>query len=280
VRLRISVLAVAFAAAAAPANANAALAFLFDRSSAAPNDVVLARAGGTPRRFRPEKPLSQPIRLYLLPNDLVDEVHSRFDRRLAFIGSVRLDRRGRGALSFSVPPLDAGDYAIALWCPSCATYSRGRTFFVQDVSDFVEPYRSQALLQIATKQTCPVTIPNGKNPPGDPGRHWHGNGLLWAGLAPDGVLAIGGQQVEADGSLFEKLLWSTTPADDAPTISGRRLDVPGPPLRVLATYFGSFSTATRPSWMSPVLFPSTGCWRITARVRDVSLTYVTKVVVG
>jgi hypothetical protein len=32
--------------------------------------------------------------------------------------------------------------------------------------------------------------------------------------------------------------------------------------------------------MSPVEFPGLGCWRITGRVGDVSLTYVVNVVAG
>jgi hypothetical protein len=42
---------------------------------------------------------------------------------------------------------------------------------------------------------------------------------------------------------------------------------------------GSFSGAANPSFMSPVSFPSAGCWRLTARLGDLSLTYVVEVVV-
>ena len=31
--------------------------------------------------------------------------------------------------------------------------------------------------------------------------------------------------------------------------------------------------------MSPVIFPTAGCWRITARLGDLSLTYVVSVIV-
>ena len=34
----------------------------------------------------------------------------------------------------------------------------------------------------------------------------------------------------------------------------------------------------RGSWASAVEFPSEGCWRLTGRVQDVSLSYVVKVV--
>ena len=86
-------------------------------------------------------------------------------------------------------------------------------------------------------------------------------------------------QVEADGSIFNKLLWATTPPESRPTISGERLDAPAPPLRVIAVNQGSFSSAQKPSYMSAVSFPTAGCWRLKARVADVSLTYVVEVVV-
>jgi hypothetical protein len=62
-------------------------------------------------------------------------------------------------------------------------------------------------------------------------------------------------------------------------VSGERLDAPAPPLRVLGMNQGSFSSAAKPSFMSPVTFPVAGCWRLRARVGDVSLTYVVNVFV-
>lgn len=267
----------------AAVRADAALLFVFDRTKAAPNVRLTLRTGATPVRFTPKqrvKPFLRPVRLYLVPKALIAGVHSRFDARLAFIGVVVPDRRGRGALTFSVPPLDKGDYAVAYWCPGCAASSRGRRFFVQDARDFREPYRSQALLRLATTQACPVTVPNRAKPPGQPPTgSWYGNGLLWAGLARDGIYAVPPERVEQDGSIFNKLIWVTSPPDRAPALSGERLDAPAPPLRVLATNMGSFSNATRPSWATAVLFPTAGCWRLTARVGDVSLTYVVSVVI-
>jgi hypothetical protein len=62
------------------------------------------------------------------------------------------------------------------------------------------------------------------------------------------------------------------------TLSGERLEAPAPPLRLLRMNRGSFSSATNPSFMSPVVFPA-GCWRLRARVGDISLIYVVSVVV-
>src|SRR5919106_4600565 len=268
---------------AAPANAEAAAFFLFDRPDAAPNDRVTVRTGGTPRDFMPSrrvKPFQRPIRLYLVRHDLAAHVHSRLDSRLSFVGSIVPDKNFRGVLRVSVPPLDADEYTIAYWCPACAAHSRGRTFFVQEPDQFVPRYRAQALLRIGTTESCAVTLPNRNRPPGQPRNvSWYGNGLLWAGLSADGVYAVSPDRVGADGSIGDKLLWVTTPPWRAPTVSGERLDAPAPPLRVLGANRGSFSGATNPSFMTPVTFSATGCWRLTARVNDISLTYVVRVVV-
>jgi len=279
---RFALIAVALVALAAPANGRAALVFLLDRPSASPNDRVTVRTGGTPRDFtlsQRAKPLQRPVRVYLVRTDVAVEVHSRFDPRLNFVGSLVPDRNGRSLLTFSVPPLDS-EYTLAYWCPGCATSSRGRTFFVQQPDQFVQPYRSQALLRISTTQSCPVTLPNADRPPGQPRSvSWYGNGLLWAGLTPDGTYAVSQDRVGADGSIGNKLLWVTTPPWREPTISGERLDAAAPPLRVLGVNRGSFSSADKPSFMSAVTFPAAGCWRLKARVGDVSLSYVVDVAV-
>ena len=65
-----------------------------------------------------------------------------------------------------------------------------------------------------------------------------------------------------------------------PTISGERIDEAAAPLSVLGVNTGSFSGAANPSHMSPVGFPTEGCWRLTARLGDLSLVYVVRVVVA
>jgi hypothetical protein len=280
---RLALVTVALVALAAPANAGAALFFLFERADAAPNDRVTVRTGGTPKQFTLGKrvqPFQRPVRLYLLRDELVAQVHSRLDSRLTFVGAIIPDKNGRGVLRFSVPSLEAGTYTIAYWCPACAAFSGGRTFYLQDVGQFVEPYRSQALLRIETTASCPLTLPNGTRPPGQPRNvSWYGNGLLWAGLASNGVYSVSPDRVAADGSIGNKLLWVTTPPWRAPTLSGERIDAASPPLRVLGMNRGSFSGAANPSFMSPVTFPAAGCWRLRAHVGDISLTYVVSVVV-
>jgi hypothetical protein len=268
---RLALVVALLAGLAAPANADAATFFLFDRASAAPNDSVTVRGVGVP---------STPVRLYLLRRDVAHDAHSRFDRRLSFVGSIVGDRAWRGATTLSVPPLDAGAYTLAYWCRACGQYSRGRTFVVQEPEEFAARYRARAVLRIEAPAGCPVTLPNGSRPPGQPRTvAWYGNGLLWAGISRDGTYAVPPDRVGADGSIGNKLLWATRPASSKPAVSGERLDAPAPPLRVLGVNRGSFAGAERPSYMSAVTFPTAGCWRVRARVGDVSLTYVVSVIV-
>src|SRR5438094_10669361 len=125
---RLAIIALVLGVAlAAPASAGAALFFLFDHASAAPNDRLTVRTGGTPKNFKLKqrvKPFQRPVRLYLVRKDLARQVRSRFDSRLNLIGSLVADKNGRGFMRFNVPPLDPATYTIAAWCPGCAAYSR------------------------------------------------------------------------------------------------------------------------------------------------------------
>jgi hypothetical protein len=234
---------------------------------------VTVRLGGTPASFtldQRERPFRNGIRLYLAPSRVAGEVESRFDSRLHFVGRIIPDRKSRGVIPFIVPPLDSGFYALASWCPACAKNSFGRTFFVQTVPR-VSRYRRRMGLRVrlpsATK-TCPVS--------GD-GRY--GNGLLSTTLPDDGILIAR----RDPAGLFQKLGWLPhTAFPDALIVRGERLDAPSSPMRVLAVRWGHSSSGpgARGGWASAVTFPSEGCWRITGRVQDVTLSYVVKVVAG
>lgn len=252
--LRVAVIAASLLALALPLDARAGDLFRFEKASAPPNDRVVVHAK-TPR----------PVRLYLVPQAAAPRVFARSDRRLSFVG-VLVPRRDRGTLAFSVPPLDEGAYVLATWCRTCGD---GR-FRVQRT----------ARLQIETPAGCPVTVPNSSRPPGQPrNMSWYGNGLLWAGLAPGGTYAVSPDRVDADGSIFNKVPWVTTPPWEKPTISGERIDAAAPPLRVIGVNTGSFSGAANASHMSAIRFPTAGCWRLRARLGDISLVYVVRVVV-
>jgi hypothetical protein len=127
--------------------------------------------------------------------------------------------------------------------------------------------------------SCPVTLP-GRGPDDiSPDRFFgwgssYGNDALWVGgLWPDGILAAGPEFVEDDGSIGMKFGWWRR-VDGALEITGRRLDRPGPAVR------GEVPDSYGPSGFTPsgVLFPGEGCWEVTGRVGEASLTFVTFVV--
>ncbi|CAN5205415.1 hypothetical protein BH09ACT13_BH09ACT13_07440 [soil metagenome] len=286
-------LASAVAAVAIAPSAYAALFFLFKPTSAAPGERVTVRLGGTPAGFTladRKKPFKRAIRLYLVPNRIAGDVRSRFDPRLHFVGRLVPDKNSRGLLTFTVPPVDTDDYAVAAWCLECARYSFGRTFFTLPVPT-TSRYRDLMHLRVTLPPAtdgCPVTIPNGAGPP--PGLaaspSWHGNGFLWTGLQSDGVFvpSSGNATWPGDpaGSIGTKLFWFAAHEDGLFTLSGRRLDSPSSPPLVVhrvnrGTLTGFRGTGT---WATPVTFPSGGCWRLTARVSDITLSYVVKVVSG
>lgn len=268
---RLAVLVVVAAVAVAIAGtAHAALFFLFDRATAGTGEVVSIRLGGTSRGFTAEDrvpPLQRPIRVYLVPAESAAKVSGRYDVRLHYVGTIRRDRNFRGVLTFPLPALDSGSYAIASWCPGCATASRGRTFFVQTIPR-VSRYRDEMALRVRmpdAAKRCPVT------------RGAYGNGLLSTNVpGPNGVLATRKGQ---DGSLFQKVWWLPHRGLVGQlAVRGERLDAPGN-MRVLSVNWG-YSSDGRGSWASAISFPSEGCWRLTGRVGDVSLTYVVEVVEG
>lgn len=268
---RLAALVVAAAVAATIAgSAQAALFFLFDRVTAETGEVVSIRLGGTPKEYTAQDrqlPLQRPIRVYLVPTESAAKVRGRYDARLHYVGTIRPDRDGRGVLTFPLPAFDSGTYAIASWCPGCASFSRGRTFFVQTVPR-VSRYRDEMALRVRMPdpaKRCPVT------------KGAYGNGLLSTIVpGPNGVLAT---RKGDDGSLFQKVWWLPHRGLYGPLdVRGDRLDAPGS-MRVLSENWG-YSSDGRGSWASAISFPSEGCWRLTGRVNDVSLTYVVRVVEG
>jgi hypothetical protein len=268
-RLALLASAAVVAVAATASSAKAPLSLVLEPTRADAGDIVTVRLTGTPAAFTiadRKKPFQPAIRVYLVPRAVAGEVSSRFDRRLHFVGSIVPDRNTRGLLSFRVPPLDSGAYAVAAWCPACARRGSGRGFFVQMV-----PRASKTLLRVRLPSAgrCPVT-----------GEGRYGNGLLSVWLPPDGRLST---QVENDG-LFQKLGWlPRRQVEETLTVRGERLDAASPPMKVLGVFWGySYVDGVRQrgSWASAVKFPSAGCWRITGRVHDVTLSYVVNVVAG
>ncbi len=129
---------------------------------------------------------------------------------------------------------------------------------------------------------CPVTIPNGATPPSS--RTWfgmgpdtaYGTGVLYTGLPRTGVLLATPRFTNPDGSVHMKWPWYRT-VPGIVTIQGHRLDGPAPSMpevRLRGQEDGYGETGFHPSLL---VFPTEGCWEVTARVATYSLTFVVRV---
>jgi hypothetical protein len=108
---------------------------------------------------------------------------------------------------------------------------------------------------------------------GPPGAFVYGNGRLWVTLAVSGVIVADAGMVNPDGSIDWKFPWWRMVAGHL-TITGRRLDAPAPPLKSrVPSGYGNIGFQA-----SGVTFPSEGCWQVTGKVADTSLTFVTFVI--
>lgn len=130
--------------------------------------------------------------------------------------------------------------------------------------------------QAAPAAACPVTTPNGRRYSAEPAGGNHGDEALVTALWPGGRVDFrpgGPGCVEPDGYLGMKWPWWRT-APGPLSIEGRRLDGPAGPLKahIPKGYdnVGFQSTG--------LLFAGPGCWEVTGRVGDASLTFVTLVV--
>jgi hypothetical protein len=120
---------------------------------------------------------------------------------------------------------------------------------------------------------CPVTVPNGNTPPDEAyAPEYHGNGVLWTVLWPEGNILIAPQNIEPDGSWSMKFMWWRGVKGQL-TIEGRRLDADAAPLRAdIPDGYGDSGIQA-----SALIFPTDGCWEVTGRVGDAALTFVTRV---
>ena len=119
---------------------------------------------------------------------------------------------------------------------------------------------------------CPVTLPNGHNPPGQTSPFSHGNGRLWVELYPGGILRPANYgRARPNGTIAVKFPW-TRGVTGQLRITGRRLDADGSTLRSWVP--GGYGRTGFQS--TAVIFPSTGCWEVTGRVGTAALTFVTK----
>jgi hypothetical protein len=240
--------------AAASGTDSAVPRFSLNATTAAANDEVALRVERAPGLRRRE------IRLYLVPAGIAATVRSRFDSRLSFIGSVRSARRAR--VVFTVPPLTAARYALAYWCSGCLPARQGLGLHASP----------KLRITVPVVNGCPTTEANAHRPlgalPAWSGWNYHGNGKLFVLLRSDGTLVtnpLGGY----------KMRWAANQGvSGAFTVRYRMLDPPSAPVTArTGTLNGSDST------MSQMRFEP-GCWQITGRLGDVSLSFVAQVVLG
>jgi hypothetical protein len=127
---------------------------------------------------------------------------------------------------------------------------------------------------------CLVTTPNGiaaGEPEPDPNSY--GNAEISVGpfgLWPEGTVIFrpdGAGFITRDGSLGMKFGWRRGISGPL-TIEGRRLDATAPPLRAEVPH----GYQQRGFQASYVIFPTPGCWEVTGRVSEASVTFVTRVV--
>jgi hypothetical protein len=134
---------------------------------------------------------------------------------------------------------------------------------------------------VASPAACPVTRPNGDQPPANAnvfgrGNGDYGNDVLWTSLWVwgKGEVDVPADHVMPDGSFGEmKWPWYRY-VPGRLTIEGRRLDAPALPLRAaISDGYGDSGFI-----LSGLIFPTGGCWEVTGRVGDGSLTFVVLVV--
>jgi hypothetical protein len=144
--------------------------------------------------------------------------------------------------------------------------------FVAPVSE-AQPTAGEAT---AMYGSCRVTLRNGVGILGNPMESAYGNGRLSVGLWPDGVVLFeprGPGFITSNGSLGMKFGWRRGERGRL-RIEGRRLDGMAEPLRAeIPDGNGDFGFQP-----SALIFPTPGCWEVTGRVGQASLTFTTMVV--
>jgi hypothetical protein len=131
-----------------------------------------------------------------------------------------------------------------------------------------------------TTIACAVTAPNGvaagEEQP-DPGSYGNRDVSVGPfGLWPDGTVIFkpgGAGFVTRSGALGMKFGWRRSVSGQL-RIDGHRLDATAPPLRAeVPSGYGNGGFQS-----TYVIFPTPGCWEVTGRVGDASVTFVTAVV--
>ncbi len=128
-------------------------------------------------------------------------------------------------------------------------------------------------------RSCPVSQPMPfLHPPlGVGGNYANHQRTLYTSIPYGGKVVFfpgGSGFMGPDGSLSTKWPWERVGITGTLQIQGRRLDAPAPPLRAHIPYgYGDTSFQS-----SALIFPTEGCWEVTGRVGEHSLTFIVLVV--
>ncbi|HET6898848.1 MAG TPA: hypothetical protein VFK70_10890 [Vicinamibacteria bacterium] len=111
---------------------------------------------------------------------------------------------------------------------------------------------------------------------GRAGNHGNEKRTIATALWPDGTVTFqpgGPGCVDEEGGLWMKWPWWHEGKDRRLVIEGHRLDGEAPPLRarIPEGYAGEFQS-------SALIFPTPGCWQVTGKVDDETLTFVVRAV--
>jgi dipeptidyl aminopeptidase/acylaminoacyl peptidase len=148
---------------------------------------------------------------------------------------------------------------------------------IQRITDGVawdgQPAWSPQPMEAADLLACPVTAPNGRQPPNEKtiSAQYHGNGALWTVLPADGILYV---RRESDGWLSTKLPWWRGVTGTL-TIEGRRLDGIGEFSAQVPEGYGDSGFQA-----SGVYFSDEGCWEVLGRAGSDKLRFVVDVKAG
>jgi hypothetical protein len=132
-----------------------------------------------------------------------------------------------------------------------------------------------------TPIACPITKPNGNNPPNAPPiAGGYGNDALWTNLAmwseQPGIVDVPNDSHLADDGSVNEMKWAWWRyVPGRLSIEGHRLDAPAPPLEAeIPEGYGDLGFQ-----VSGITFPTDGCWEVTGHAGDEgSLTFVVRVV--
>jgi len=139
------------------------------------------------------------------------------------------------------------------------------SLFLLSVALAARPGWAHSTQEAPLEASCRVSVPN-----------FFGNGKLWTSLWPDGTVIFrpgGPGDISADGSLSMKWPWWRGTRGKL-TIEGKRLDGSALPLPAyIPEGYGDTGFQS-----TALIFPTEGCWEVTGKVGEDSLTFVPRVV--